>query len=218
MSSSCTICMGNNFLAQYLPIKVCTPILPEDYCLLHVVEPYYSLVLALRLAGRILLQLPHRIQLTRYKYKNLQHYTELLRSRISIMQRRHRTKYIHFLWFVPSWLYLLSTCKNISLIVSFQNTLLNILWSIRVQTMENSGRFVFYNNIYFFMKNQKQNNWHCVTCYVISMDYTLINRSSRPIRTRGLIRSCSYCKKYYLLKELSLNEGFPAVVEYVSLC
>ena len=69
----------------------------------------------------------------------------------------------------------------------------------------------------FFTKNQKQNNWHCVTCYVISMDYTLINHSSRPIRTRGLIRSCSYCKKYYLLKELSLSEGFPAVVEYVSL-
>ena len=83
--------------------------------------------------------------------------------------------------------------------------------------MENSGRFVFYNNIYFFMKNQKQNNWHCVTCYVISMDYTVINHSSRPIRTRGLIRSCSYCKKYYLLKELSLSEGFPVVVEDVSL-
>ena len=35
------------------------------------------------------------------------------------------------------------------------------LWSI-----------VLYNNIYFSTK--KQNNRHCVTCYVISMVYTLI--------------------------------------------
>ena len=33
---------------------------------------------------------------------------------------------------------------------------------------------VLYNNIYFSTKNQKQNNRHCVTCYVISMVYTLI--------------------------------------------
>ena len=39
----------------------------------------------------------------------------------------------------------------------------------------------FYNNIYFFKKNQKQNNRHCVTCYVISMVYTLIDHSFRPI-------------------------------------
>ena len=28
--------------------------------------------------------------------------------------------------------------------------------------MENCGRFVFYKNIYFFKKNQKQKNRHCV--------------------------------------------------------
>ena len=56
--------------------------------------------------------------------------------------------------------------------------------------MENCGRFVFYNNIYFFTKNQKQNNRHCVTCYVISVVYTLINHSSRPISARGFARHC----------------------------
>ena len=29
-------------------------------------------------------------------------------------------------------------------------------WSIRVHVMENYGPFVFYNNIYFFTKNQNQ--------------------------------------------------------------
>ena len=58
----------------------------------------------------------------------------------------------------------------------------------------------------FFTKNQKQNNWHCVTCYVISMVY-----SSRPISARG------FAQLLYLLKELSLSEGFLVVVEYVSL-
>ena len=33
MSSTCTICMENNFLAQYLPIVVYTPILLENHCL-----------------------------------------------------------------------------------------------------------------------------------------------------------------------------------------
>ena len=56
--------------------------------------------------------------------------------------------------------------------------------------MENCGRFVFYNNIYFITKNQKQNNRHCVTCYVISVVYTLINHSSRPISARGFARHC----------------------------
>ena len=50
--------------------------------------------------------------------------------------------------------------------------------------MENCGRFVFFYNIYFFKKNQKQNNRHCVTCYVISMVYTLIDHSFRPISAR----------------------------------
>ena len=36
-----------------------------------------------------------------------------------------------------------------------------------------------------FTKNQKQNNWHCVACFVISMVYTLIDHSSRPISARG---------------------------------
>ena len=31
----------------------------------------------------------------------------------------------------------------------------------------------FYNNIYFFTKNQKQNNRQCETSYVICMVYTL---------------------------------------------
>ena len=48
------------------------------------------------------------------------------------------------------------------------------LWSI-----------VFYNNIFFFKKNQKQNNRHSVTCYVISIAYTLIDHCSRPISARG---------------------------------
>ena len=52
--------------------------------------------------------------------------------------------------------------------------------------MENCGRFVVYNNIYFFLrKNQKENNRHCVTCYVISMVYTLIDHSSQPISMQG---------------------------------
>ena len=42
----------------------------------------------------------------------------------------------------------------------------------------------FFYNIYFFKKNQKQNNRHCVTCYVISMVYTLIDHSFRPISAR----------------------------------
>ena len=42
----------------------------------------------------------------------------------------------------------------------------------------------FYNNINFFYEKQKQNNRHCVTGYVISMIYTLIDYSSRPISPR----------------------------------
>ena len=51
--------------------------------------------------------------------------------------------------------------------------------------MDNCGRFVFYNNTFFFAKNQKQNNRHYVTYYIISMVYTLIDHSSRPISARG---------------------------------
>ena len=36
-----------------------------------------------------------------------------------------------------------------------------------------------------FMKNQNQNNRHCLTCYVISMVYTLIDHGSRPFSARG---------------------------------
>ena len=46
----------------------------------------------------------------------------------------------------------------------------------------------FYNNIYFFTKNQKQNNRQCETCYVISMVYTLIDHCSRPISARGFVQ------------------------------
>ena len=35
-----------------------------------------------------------------------------------------------------------------------------------------------------FTKNQKQNNRHYVTCYVISMIYTLTDHNSRPISAR----------------------------------
>ena len=46
----------------------------------------------------------------------------------------------------------------------------------------------FTKNIYFFTKNQKQNKRHCMTCYVISMVYTLIDHSSRPISTQGFVQ------------------------------
>ena len=75
--------------------------------------------------------------------------------------------------------------------------------------MENSGRFVFYNNIYFFTKNQNKTTgtaWH-VTSFPWSI---ALDQSARG-------DSLSYCKKYYLPKELSLGEGFPVVVENVSL-
>ena len=36
-----------------------------------------------------------------------------------------------------------------------------------------------------FMKNQNENNWHCLTCYVISMVFTLIDHGSRPFSARG---------------------------------
>ena len=39
--------------------------------------------------------------------------------------------------------------------------------------------------VIFFTKKQKENKLHCVTCYVISMVYTVIDRSSRPISARG---------------------------------
>ena len=64
---------------------------------------------------------------------------------------------------------------------SFEHFMAPFLWFIRMWTIENCGRFVLYNNIYFLTKNQKQNNRHCVTCYVIYMVYTLIDHSSQPI-------------------------------------
>ena len=36
-----------------------------------------------------------------------------------------------------------------------------------------------------FMKNQNENNRHCLTCYVISMVFTLIDHGSRPFSARG---------------------------------
>ena len=59
--------------------------------------------------------------------------------------------------------------------------------------MENCGRFVFYSNIYIFTKNRKQSNRHCVTCYVISMVYTLIDHSSRPISVREFASQILRC-------------------------
>ena len=63
------------------------------------------------------------------------------------------------------------------------------------------------------MKNQKQNNryWTGTAWHVTSFPWSIaLDQSARE----DLL---SYCKKYYLLKELSLSEGFPVVVEYVSL-
>ena len=37
---------------------------------------------------------------------------------------------------------------------SFEHFMASFLWSIRVYTMENGGRFVFYNNIYFYEKSK----------------------------------------------------------------
>ena len=51
----------------------------------------------------------------------------------------------------------------------------NLKWNHKPQAI-GFGRFVLYSNIYFLTKKQKQNNRHCVTCYVISMPYTLIRR------------------------------------------
>ena len=118
------------------------------------------------------------------------------------------------------------------LLQSFKHFMASFLWSIRVQTMENCGSFVFTITFIFstkrrcsccfsyfcstfaasstnslseisphmltfgsslsmlrskiiFTKNQKRNNRYCGTCYVISMVYTLIDHSSRPISARG---------------------------------
>ena len=49
---------------------------------------------------------------------------------------------------------------------------------------------LFFTITFIFTKNQKQNNRHCVTCYVISVVYTLINHSCRPISARGFARHC----------------------------
>ena len=40
--------------------------------------------------------------------------------------------------------------KPLAFHLSFEHLMASFLWSIRVQTMENCGRLVFYNNIYFF--------------------------------------------------------------------
>ena len=76
---------------------------------------------------------------------------------------------------------------------SFEHFMVSFQWSIRVKTMENCGLFVFYNNIFFFLtKNHtKQTNRHCLTCYVISMVYALMDHSSQSAREDSL----SYCKK-----------------------
>ena len=38
----------------------------------------------------------------------------------------------------------------------FEHFVASFLWSIRVQTMENCGRFVFYSNIYFFYEKTRR--------------------------------------------------------------
>ena len=49
------------------------------------------------------------------------------------------------------------------------------------------GIDLFFTITFIFMKNQKQNNRHCII-YVISMVYTLIDHSSRPISVRGFVQ------------------------------
>ena len=66
---------------------------------------------------------------------------------------------------------------------SFEHFMASFLWSIRVYTMENGGH-LFFTITFIFTKNQKQNNRHRMS-YVISMVYTLIDHSSRPIIVRG---------------------------------
>ena len=38
---------------------------------------------------------------------------------------------------------------NLVSLQSFEHFMASFLWCTRVQTMENCGRFVFYNNVYF---------------------------------------------------------------------
>ena len=64
----------------------------------------------------------------------------------------------------------------------------SFLWSIGVSTMENCGRFVFYNNIYF-TKNEKQNNRH-TAWNVASFPTIALDQSAGE-------DSLSYCKKPY---------------------
>ena len=80
--------------------------------------------------------------------------------------------------------------------------------------MENCGRFVFYNIIYFFTKNQKQNNRLCVTCYVISMVFILIDHSSRPINARGWL---SYCKAANQLSGKSVECSLQVTIAILKL-
>ena len=49
------------------------------------------------------------------------------------------------------------------------------------------GKFwsIFFYHGYFYTKDQKQENQHCVTCYVISMVCTVIDHSCRPISAQG---------------------------------
>ena len=50
--------------------------------------------------------------------------------------------------------------------------------------MENFGRFFFLPWLFLY-KRPKQENQHCVTCYVISMVCTVIDHSCRPISAQG---------------------------------
>ena len=56
---------------------------------------------------------------------------------------------------------------------------------------------LFFTITFIFTRNQKQNNRHCVKCYVISMGYTLIHRPQ--LSTNQCARVRSVIVKLYLV-------------------
>ena len=74
---------------------------------------------------------------------------------------------------------LLSNCLNWKIHCDDHSSLLSIT------AVQNELFHILHINIYFLKKNQKRSNRHWVTRYVISMVYTFIDHSSRPIRGSG---------------------------------
>ena len=61
----------------------------------------------------------------------------------------------------------------------------------------------------FFYEKQKPNNRHFVTCYIISIVYTLIDHSSRP-SARGIPRSLS-CIPNSKTHDFKFHKHFPGI-------